>query len=95
MDIDFLEMWLAFLNVTRKRFKIAGGLGAEWQSNCGFPQGEGLSVVAMLFTANVWHIRMEDLAPRATAYSWADNLEWTAARATDVALGLSCFRTAY
>ena len=85
-----LTPWKAFLGGCTRAFKIHDVLSESTISTCGMPEGDALSVYAMVQLNLVWHIYQKQFCPSVRACSFVDNLSLTAARPADLAQGYSC-----
>ena len=77
--------WRKFLDLFVRRFDIRGCVGQELTSTSGFPEGDPLSIVAMLCVNWSFHLYMKAFCPRVTAISYMDSLSLAANEAVDVA----------
>ncbi len=50
MPSGVTDLWAAYVGGVRRRFRLGGLLGEELVATTGFPEGYGLSVVAMVVT---------------------------------------------
>ena len=85
-----LTPWKAFLGRCTRAFKIHDVLSDATTSTCGMPEGDALSVYAMVQLNFVWHIYQKQFCPSVRACSFVDNLSLTASQPSDLALGYSC-----
>lgn len=85
-----LAPWKAFLGNCTRAFRIHDALSLATQSSCGMPEGDALSVYAMVQLNFVWHIYQKQFCPSVRACSFVDNLSLTATRPSDLAAGYSC-----
>ena len=85
-----LTPWKAFLGGCTRAFKIHDVLSESTISTCGMPEGDALSVYAMVQLNLVWHIYQKQFCPSVRACSFVGNLSLTAARPADLAQGYSC-----
>eukprot|EP00435_Cladocopium_sp_Y103_P059462 s772_g21.t1 len=82
-----LNAWTKFLSNFTRRFDVHGCLGQQLESNSGFPEGDPLSIVAMLTVNWGYHVYMKLYAPRVQAYSFVDNLTLAAKEACSILQG--------
>ena len=85
-----LTPWKAFLGCCTRAFKIHDALSVATHSSCGMPEGDALSVYAMVQLNFVWHIYQKQFCPSVRACSFVDNLSLTATHPSDLAVGYSC-----
>ena len=85
-----LAPWKSFLGNCTRAFKIHDALSVATSSNCGMPEGDALSVYAMVQLNFVWHIYQKQFCPSVRACSFVDNLSPTALLPSDLAVGFSC-----
>ena len=69
-----IGLWDYFLTNMERRFHVAEQIGDPLLSNSGFPEGCGMSCVAMALVNVVFHLYM-DAYSQVTALSFVDNLE--------------------
>ena len=67
--------WAGFLGGVSRRFKIRGSIGPPLLSNAGFPEGCGMSCVAMCVLNLAWSAYMTKVVPAASPMSYVDNWE--------------------
>ena len=67
--------WLSAITGLRRRFKVRGSVGPAVLSNCGFPEGDPLSCVAMTVANIAFHATMAGTASPNTTLSFVDNYE--------------------
>eukprot|EP00435_Cladocopium_sp_Y103_P056110 s2860_g18.t2 len=84
---SLLNAWGKFLSCFVRRFDVRGCVGNCIASNHGFPEGDPLSIVAMLTVNWGYHIYMKQYAPAVQAYSFVDNLTLAARNALLVIQG--------
>lgn len=82
-----LTAWNSFLSNLEKRIGIRGCLGNSISSDNGFPEGDPLSIVAMLTVNWGYHVYMRVFAPQVQAYSFVGNLLLAACEAQLVIQG--------
>lgn len=85
--------WRSFLDSCSRSFKIRGALSDTTHSSCGMPEGDALSVYAMVQLGWMWHIYMQKFCPRVRSLSFVDNLTLVGTRPFDLAWGWSCLTT--
>lgn len=81
LSFDLLTAWAGFLGSMTRRFVVRGSYSPPVSSTCGFPEGCGLSCVAMLLLDQVWHLWVQQLVPNVQALSFVDNWEVVASSA--------------
>ena len=67
--------WAGALSNMARRFFVRGSLGPPVLATCGFPEGCGLSCVAMMLIDQVWHEWVKADVALATPLSFVDNWE--------------------
>ena len=82
-----LQAWQGFLTDFERRFDVRGCIGDSIKSNSGFPEGDPLSIVAMLTVNWGYHLYMRQFAPKVQAYSFVDNMTLAAREAQHVFQG--------
>lgn len=82
-----------FLGGVARRFDVHGDLGLEIASSSGFPEGDPLSIIAMLVVDWSYHTYMRVFCPKVSAYSFVDNLTLAAREALHVAHAYFALRT--
>ena len=60
---QLMTAWGKFLSEFERRFDIRGCIGPGVLSNSGFPEGDPLSIVAMLTVNWGYHVYMKIFAP--------------------------------
>ena len=85
--VELLTAWQKFLDNFVRRFDIRGCLGHKIMSDSGFPEGDPLSIVAMLTVNWGYHVYMRIFMPKIQAYSFVDNLTLAAREAITVIQG--------
>ena len=73
-DPKVIALWFSFLSAMKRRFMVAGQVGEALQSTSGFPEGCGLSCVAMGIANLSYHAYMARYTVRLTELSYVDNL---------------------
>ena len=71
--------WLAAITGLRRRFRVRGSVGPAVLSNCGFPEGDPLSCVAMCVANTAFHLHMSLNAAPSRTLTFVDNYESTSA----------------
>ena len=82
-----LRAWSSALHQLQRRFIIRGGASPPLRSVTGFPEGCGMSVVAMLATNIVASHWLRHQQPQVCVHSFVDNIELTAPASDDVSEG--------
>ena len=72
--LTLLGPWRLFLSSFRRRFRIGTALSEPVASNCGFTEGDPLSVVAMVLLDWMLHVFQVALHPGVRFFSFVDNL---------------------
>eukprot|EP00435_Cladocopium_sp_Y103_P066420 s304_g28.t1 len=87
LPAPLLNAWRKFLGSFVRRFDLRGCVGAEIGSDSGFPEGDPLSIIAMLVVNWGYHVYMHQFVPKVQAYSFVDNLTLAAREAIAVIQG--------
>ena len=82
-----LDAWDKSLTSFIRRFDTRGCIGCPIASDSGFPEGDPLSIVALLTVNWGYHVYMKFFAPQVEAYSFVDNLTLAARNVASVAQG--------
>lgn len=82
--------WKAFLSTCTRSFELQGHLSDSTTSTCGLPEGDALSVYAMVQLNLAWHCYMQAFAPQVRAISFVDNLAVVAHLPELLSAGLVC-----
>lgn len=90
LPLCVLSPWRSFLQSCTRSFKVRGFLSQAVASTCGMPEGDAVSVYAMVQLGWVWHIYMRHFCPQVRSLSFVDNLSLVAANSFDLAWGWSC-----
>ena len=69
--------WLAAITGLRRRFRVRGSVGPAILSNCGFPEGDPLSCVAMCIANTAFHLHMSQTRSPSRTITFVDNYEST------------------
>lgn len=88
-----LVPWKAFLASCTRSFVVRGAHSSPMQSAIGMPEGDGLSVYAMLQLNFAWHLYMDVYAPEVRTLSFVDNLMMTRGSACVLARAWTCLET--
>eukprot|EP00435_Cladocopium_sp_Y103_P058608 s705_g20.t1 len=75
--------WTTALNMFQRRFQVRGYTGPAIPSNCGFPEGDALSTVAMAICCMACELWVVHKNPRIQVWSYVDNIETLTASAED------------
>ena len=70
-----LQGWAGALGAMERRFIIRGSASPPSFATCGFPEGCGLSCLAMLALDQVWHLWIRSSLPDTRPMSFVDNWE--------------------
>lgn len=84
---SLLCAWQGFLSNFERRFDVRGCIGKPIKSDSGFPEGDPMSIVAMLMVNWGYHIYMRQFAPKVQAFSFVDNMTMAAREAQHVFQG--------
>ena len=85
-----LHPWSTFLDGCTRAFEVRGWLSSSTQSTCGLPEGDALSVYAMVQLNMAWHLYMRHFCPQIRAFSFVDNLALVAYAVDHLVQGLAC-----
>ena len=74
VDSGVLQFWLSSIKRMQRFWMIRNDLVASSIANCGFPEGDCMSIVAMLGVSRLWVelIKVDAMQP----HSFADNWSW-------------------
>ena len=75
LDQGSLRAWAGALGMMERRFAVMGSLSLPVSSSCGFAEGCGMSVVAMMLIDQVWHHWVRAQYQLCTPMSFVDNWE--------------------
>lgn len=84
IDQGALFAWAGMLGSMERRFAIMGSLSPAVTSSCGFAEGCGMSVVAMLLIDQVWHQYMKIACAMCKPMSFVDNWEIAVSNPNDI-----------
>ena len=87
-----LTPWKAFLSTCTRSFRIRGSLSPTLTSKVGMPEGDALSVYAMVQLDHYWHLYMKAFAPQVRSLSFVGNLTLTSSSVGSLAQGLLCLK---
>eukprot|EP00438_Fugacium_kawagutii_P032420 Skav234923 [mRNA] locus=scaffold840:956698:961575:+ [translate_table: standard] len=87
-----LQPWKSFLSTCTRAFMVHGCLSSATKSSRGLPEGDALSVYAMLQLDFAYHVYMRSFAPAVRVFSFVDNLSLVAHRVGDLVQGLACLQ---
>ena len=79
--------WQSFLRSCQRRFQLGNTVSSPAFSSTGVPEGDSLSVFAMIQLDAAFHKYMQVFAPGVRSLSYVDNLALSASRASDLAQG--------
>ena len=85
-----LHPWQNFLSHCTRAFELQGWHSKPVTSCCGLPEGDALSVYAMVQLNFAWHLYMRALCPSVRALSFVDNLAVVATDTAWLVRGLAC-----
>eukprot|EP00438_Fugacium_kawagutii_P005624 Skav235142 [mRNA] locus=scaffold1072:49794:54677:- [translate_table: standard] len=88
-----LVPWKSFLQQCTRAFVVRGEHSEPLLSSVGMPEGDALSVYAMLQLNFAWHLYMTEFAPQVRTLSFVDNLMLTSPSAGALARGWTCLET--
>ena len=86
MDQSTLQGWAGALGQMERRFLIRGSASPPSFGSCGFPEGCGLSCLAMLALDQVWHCWIRCSVSRTRPMSFVDNWEILASSPAQIQL---------
>ena len=89
MPPKILHPWRSFLEQCTRSFSIRNCLSDSTTSTSGVPEGDAMSVYAMVQISFAFHRYMKMLRPSVAAYSYVDNLTLTAHHPFLLSLGFS------
>ena len=75
LDQGSLRAWAGALGLMERRFAVMGSLSPPVYSSCGFAEGCGMSVVAMMLIDQVWHHWVHAQYQLCKPMSFVDNWE--------------------
>lgn len=75
MDAPTINAWAGFLGCMNRRFWVNGSVSKPTFSDCGFPEGCGLSCLSMLVLTQAWHEWTAVSGRLPTPLSYVDNWE--------------------
>ena len=84
--------WRSFLDQVERRFVVRGFVSLPVRSDCGFPEGDPLSTVAMALCNFIYHAYAKAFVPSVESLSYVDNLLGVSHGAFEVAQGLNTTR---
>ena len=90
---SLLTPWKSFLHGFERRFDIHGCFGDAMVSTSGYPEGDPLSIVAMLIVDWSYHLYMRQFAPQVSHYSFVDNLTLAATEALPIIQAFFAMKT--
>lgn len=82
VPVQILRAWKNSVGQMHRRFKIRGAVGPALRSCTGFPEGDALSVTAMLAINFVFHSWVANRYSGAVLWSYVDNIEIVSDKAT-------------
>lgn len=88
-----IHPWKEFLSNCSRAFVVRGAHSTPTLSTCGFPEGDALSVFAMLQLNYAWDLYMKAFSPLVRPLSFVDNLSLVATSAGQLAWGYTCLVT--
>ena len=86
---NVLHAWSSFLGNCSRAFNVRNSLSDTASSTAGMPEGDAMSVFAMVQLGFAFHRYMKVLCPSVTAYSYVDNLTLTAAHPFMLSIGIN------
>ena len=75
VHVSTLRAWSGALSNMARHFCVQGSLSDALFSNCGFPEGCGMSCVAMLAIDHLYHLWIQHSCSRTKGLSFVDNWE--------------------
>ena len=75
LDSGTVNAWAGALGLMTRRFWINGSVSRSAYATCGFPEGCGLSCLAMLVLTQAWHTWTTEATRIHTPLSYVDNWE--------------------
>ena len=84
--------WQKGLIQLERRFVVAGGTGPPIRSNCGFTEGDPLSIIAMYLINLVMTANIAKECPRVIPWSFVDDWQFTSPSAEDTLDGFRCVK---
>ena len=88
VDQQTLQAWSSALSGMKRRFWVNGSVSGGTYSNRGFPEGCGMSCLAMLLLTQLWHTWTEAGNRLAQPLSFVDNWEILCSDASQIAAAL-------
>eukprot|EP00435_Cladocopium_sp_Y103_P022352 s1742_g5.t1 len=82
--------WKSFLTNCTRAFEVHGWHSSVTTSCCGLPEGDALSVYAMVQLNMAWHLYMRAFCPQVRAMSFVDNLAIVTSAVEHLVRGLAC-----
>ena len=83
-----LHPWMTFLGSCTRAFMVRNSLSPAITSTVGMPEGDALSVYAMVQLDLAWHTYLMVFQPTVKSWSFVDNLTWTSPSTGDTAAAL-------
>ncbi len=90
VDPIVIRLWSSFLFSMERRFKLNDTVGPGLRSTSGFPEGCGMSCVAMAIVDLSFHCYMRAFCPSPVAISYVDNLELIAENVATLGHAIPC-----
>ena len=88
-----LASWEAGLRQLERRFRVGAEVGPPHHSVCGFPEGDPLSCVAMVFFDVVMELYVRQYAGQVQLVSYVDNIQLLSDSVGSLCTGLVVLRT--
>ena len=79
-----LKGWAGALSIMQRRFLIQGQLGPKLDSSTGFPEGDGLSVVAMVTIDHLLHAWISATQQLTQTLTFVDDWQFTSTSAAEI-----------
>lgn len=90
-----LKPWKSFLSGCTRAFRIHDALSIATTSTWDMPEGDALSVFAVVQLNFLWHIYQKQFCPSVRACSFVDNLSLIASEPADLASGYMCLSSVF
>ena len=88
-----LRPWMSFLSSCTRSFQVRDTLSSAITSTVGMPEGDALSVYAMVQLDLAWRTYLMVFQPAVQSWSFVDNLTWTSPSTGETAAALVGTRT--
>ena len=88
LPFRLLTAWSGMLGSMQRRFVVRGSLSPAVFSTCGYPEGCGLSCLAMMIIDHAFALWLRALSPSIVPLTFVDNWEVIATEASQISLAL-------